>query len=102
MRSVNALKVRTKFGEVMDELNETGEPILLRRGSKVEAALVPIALFRERFVDALSQDELRAVRERVRTRRVRPKGDLSTLATLRRLRGYDDQDGPAPGAKRER
>lgn len=88
MKQVNALKVRTKFGEIMDALNKSGEPILLSRGAKVEAALVPIALFRKRFVDVTSEDELRAIRERVRQRRVRPKDTESSLETLRRLRGY--------------
>ncbi|OGQ91150.1 MAG: hypothetical protein A2289_01105 [Deltaproteobacteria bacterium RIFOXYA12_FULL_58_15] len=95
MKSVNALKVRTKFGLVMDELAKSGEPILLRRGNKVEAALVPIELFRKRFVDVVSEDEIRELRARVQARRVgaNPVGTAGaaadSLAILRRLRGYD-------------
>ncbi|MBN1961258.1 MAG: hypothetical protein JW841_09940 [Deltaproteobacteria bacterium] len=72
----------------MNKLNQTNEPILLKRGAKIEAALVPIELFRQRFVDMISEDEIQTLRARIRARRVKPKSNDS-LQVLRRLRGYD-------------
>ena len=38
MKTVNALQIRNNLGKVLQELEETGEPILLSKGRKVRAA----------------------------------------------------------------
>jgi antitoxin (DNA-binding transcriptional repressor) of toxin-antitoxin stability system len=40
MEEVNALKVRNNLGEILDRLNEKGEPILISKGREIRAVLV--------------------------------------------------------------
>lgn len=87
MKKVNALKVRTKFGAVLEELDRNKEPILLTKGQEVKAAIVPIQLFKQRFVDLLAQDALTELLHELKELRKPPKGNLNTLKDLRTLRG---------------
>ncbi len=40
MEEVNALKIRNNLGEILDRLNDKGEPILISKGRKIRAVLV--------------------------------------------------------------
>jgi PHD/YefM family antitoxin component YafN of YafNO toxin-antitoxin module len=40
MRTVNALKLRNHLDEIIELLNQTGEPILVSKGRKIQAVLI--------------------------------------------------------------
>ena len=87
MKTINALKVRTKFGQILSLLKRSAEPILVSKGGKVEAALVPIKLFEERFSEFLSKDKMKTLLMELETIRTTPKQGESSLEMLRELRG---------------
>ncbi len=87
IHTVNALKIRNQFGEVLEMLESNGQPIMVSKGRKVRAVLITPEDFKARFVDRLADDarqrrleELHAVREPVAS------GDALDRA-LRELRG---------------
>lgn len=70
IHTVNALKIRNQFGEVLELLERSGQPILVSKGRKVRAVLITPEDFQARFVDRLAEDarqrrleELRGLRE---------------------------------------
>lgn len=87
MKKVNALKVRTKFGQVLEELRREGNPMLLSRGGEVEAALVPIELFKERFVDFLGTEAVEGLMAELFTLQAKPRSSKLSQLDLRELRG---------------
>lgn len=56
MRTISALEVRAKFGQVLDEA-AAGERFVVERGGSAVAAIVPLA-----DLDKLDPDKLRARR----------------------------------------
>lgn len=58
METVNALTMRQSLGAVLDRMTASQKPVIVTRDRKPAAALVPYALFCERFVDALSEEEV--------------------------------------------
>ena len=90
MKTVNALQVRNNLGKVLQELEETKEPILLSKGRKMRAALITYEDFQRRFLDRQAeeaQEKWRAALHELRAPRIGPR---SSLETLRELRGYPD------------
>jgi antitoxin (DNA-binding transcriptional repressor) of toxin-antitoxin stability system len=91
MKSVNALAVRQSLGSILADLEAGGEPVLVTRDRKPVAALVPIDIFRQRFVDVLAGDALRAAMDELKTLQSAASG-TDSLETLRALReGLDDR-----------
>ncbi len=90
METVNALKVRNHLGEILDHLNETGEPILISKGRKVRGVLVTLEEFERRFLDVKADEEKARILESLKPLRTRRKEDVSSLALLRQLRGYTE------------
>ncbi len=88
MQQVNALTIRNRLGEVLDQLEADGKPILISRGRKVRAVLVSLEDFHKRFVDVQAEEEKQRFLERVRNLRKRKTGDVDSVELLRRLRGY--------------
>ena len=86
MKTVNALTIRNKFGEVLSYLEETHEPVLVSKGKRVRAALVPIDEFERRFVDKRSEEKRQEFLERVRSAAGSRVGDQDSLDVLRSLR----------------
>jgi antitoxin (DNA-binding transcriptional repressor) of toxin-antitoxin stability system len=85
MKTINALAVRKELGAVLDSLAAGGSPVLVTRDRQPVAALVPIAIFRQRFVDYLASDALeKAMAELASLQTSAPGGD--SLQELRRLR----------------
>jgi PHD/YefM family antitoxin component YafN of YafNO toxin-antitoxin module len=89
MEEVNALKVRNNLGEILDRLNEKGEPILISKGRKIRAVLVTPEQFEKRFLDWQAKEEKRRFLETVKGLRKKKKGRLNSLTLLRKLRGYE-------------
>ena len=90
MKTVNALEVRNHLGKVLDELEETKEPILLSKGRKVRAALITYEDFQRRFVDRQAEEARERWRNALRELSAPRVGSRSSLDTLRELRGYAD------------
>jgi PHD/YefM family antitoxin component YafN of YafNO toxin-antitoxin module len=89
MEEVNALKIRNNLGEILDRLNDKGEPIYVSKGRKIRAVLVTPEQFERRFLDWQAKEEKRLFLEAVRGLRKRKKENLSSLSILRQLRGYE-------------
>jgi PHD/YefM family antitoxin component YafN of YafNO toxin-antitoxin module len=89
MEEVNALKIRNNLGEILDRLNDKGEPIYISKGRKIRAVLVTPEQFERRFLDWQAKEEKRLFLEAVRSLRKRKKENLSSLSILRQLRGYE-------------
>ncbi len=88
MEEVNALKIRNNLGEILDRLNDKGEPILISKGRKIRAVLVTPEQFEKRFLDWQAKDEKNRFLDTVKRLRKRRKEKLSSLTVLRQLRGY--------------
>jgi PHD/YefM family antitoxin component YafN of YafNO toxin-antitoxin module len=89
MEEVNALKIRNNLGEILDRLNDKGEPIYVSKGRKIRAVLVTPEQFERRFLDWQAKEEKRLFLDTVRRLRKRKKENLSSLGILRQLRGYE-------------
>ena len=86
MKTVNALTIRNKFGEVLSYLEEFHEPVLVSKGKRVRAALVPIDEFERRFVDKRSEEKRQEFLQRVRSAAGSRVGDQDSLDVLTSLR----------------
>ncbi len=88
MEKVNALQIRNNLGQILDRLNEKGEPILISKAHKIRAVLVTPEQFEKRFLDWQSQDEKKRLLNAVKMLRKKRLGNLTSLSVLRELRGY--------------
>ena len=88
MEEVNALKIRNNLGEILDRLNDKGEPILISKGRQIRAVLVTPEQFEKRFLDWQAKEEKKRLLEGVKRLRRRKKESLSSMTVLRQLRGY--------------
>jgi PHD/YefM family antitoxin component YafN of YafNO toxin-antitoxin module len=88
MEEVNALKIRNNLGEILDRLNEKGEPILISKGRKIRAVLVTPEQFEKRFLDWHANEEKKRLLQGIKSLRKGKKESLSSLTILCRLRGY--------------
>ncbi len=86
MKTVNALTVRNRLGEVLDYLERTGQPVLVSKGRQVRAALVPIEDFRRRFLDRQAEDRRAALLAEIHGLRRNRIGDRDSVETLREIR----------------
>lgn len=86
MKTISALEVRKKFGGVIDEVCESGEPVIITRGERKLVVVVPYDTYEE---TAGRESKLRRVSEAMAKWRKEhadmPKGaDAVTL--LRKIR----------------
>lgn len=88
MKTVNALKIRNNLGEVLDLLNETGEPILVSKGRKIRAALITPEQFKKRFLDYQAEEEKKHLLETIEDFKANSLETRSSVEVLRELRGY--------------
>ena len=88
MEEVNALKVRNNLGEILDRLNDSGEPIYISKGRKIRAVLVTPEQFEKRFLDWRVKEEKKRLLDALKGMRKGKKGKLSSLAVLHQIRGY--------------
>lgn len=92
MKKVNALQLRQSLGAVIDDLEKTGEPILIEKGRKPVGVLISLQDFKERFHEldaAAERDKIIAEMDAIAAKApiVDPR---SGLEILRELRGYQD------------
>ena len=88
MEEVNALKIRNNLGEILDRLNDRGEPIFISKGRKIRAVLVTPEQFEKRFLDWQVEEEKKRFIETFKSLKKGRKGKLRSLTVLRQLRGY--------------
>lgn len=89
MKTVNALKVRNHLGEIIDLLNQTGEPILVSKGRKIQAVLITPEQFERRFLDYQAEEKKKIMLETVRRLKDRRQSEKNSVEVLRELRGYE-------------
>jgi PHD/YefM family antitoxin component YafN of YafNO toxin-antitoxin module len=87
IHTVNALKVRNQFGEVLELLERDGCPILVSKGRKVRAVLITPEDFKSRFVDRLADDARQRMLETIRSSREAVLSGDQVDEALRSLRG---------------
>jgi len=88
VRTVNALKIRNNLGEVLDLLNDTGEPILVSKGRKLKAVLITPEQFKRRFLDYQAEERKRQLLETIKGLRDDSLERKGSIEVLRELRGY--------------
>ncbi len=89
MEEVNALTVRNKLGEILDRLEKTGEPVKISKGRKLRAVLVTPDQFEKRFLDWQAEEKKQSLLKSIQALRKPRKGGEDSVASLRRLRGYE-------------
>jgi len=89
MKTVNALKVRNNLSEILDLLEETGEPILITKGRKIRAALITPEQLKTRFLNFHADEPRRQLLETMATLKKKARGNKDSLTLLRELRGYE-------------
>ncbi len=87
MRNVNALEVRNRLGALLDDLERTGEPVIVSKGRRPRAVLISVADFQRRFVDRQTEERRQALLDKVRASRAAGVGGMDSLSVLRSLRG---------------
>ena len=90
MEQVNALKIRNNLGEILDRLNDKGEPIFISKGRKIRAVLVTPEQFENRFLDWQVKEEKERLLNSLKGLRKKRKADGDSMETLRKLRGYKE------------
>ncbi len=84
MKEVNAAELRQAMGKVAKRLERTGEPILLKLGSKPVGVLVSVKDFEERFALHDAAARRRALVEEILADRIEaPTGVERALDELR-------------------
>jgi PHD/YefM family antitoxin component YafN of YafNO toxin-antitoxin module len=88
MEEVNALDLRTKFGAILDLLEEKGEPILIKKRHKLRAVLVTPEQFERHFLDWQAEEKKKDFLSNFKKLRGQRIGAEDSLTVLRKLRGY--------------
>jgi len=88
VRTVNALKIRNNLGEILDLLNDTGEPILVSKGRKLRAVLITPEQFKRRFLDYQAEERKKQLLETIKDLRRDSLEKKGSVEVLRELRGY--------------
>lgn len=86
METVSALELRRSRGEVLDQLEHGGEPIVVSRRRTAAAALVSLRDYRERFVDREAVEQRRRAVARSRQLKFESPAAGTALDVLRDLR----------------
>ncbi len=90
MKEINALKLRNNLGEILEQLNETGEPVVISKGRKVKAVLITPEQFEKRFLDFQAEEKKKEMLEKILALRADRIGDKDSVTILRKLRGYEE------------
>lgn len=88
MKTVNALEIRNNLGRVLDELEESKQPILVSKGRKIRAVLISPEDFKARFVDRQAEAAKELWLKKLDDLRAPRLGDVASIDVLRELRGY--------------
>lgn len=86
MKKVNALYLRHKLGEILQEMETTKEPVLISKGKEIKAALVPIQDFQRRFLDKQAEEKQKEMKEKLRKLAAPRIGAMDSVTVLQLLR----------------
>ena len=87
MKAVTAEDVREDVVRILNDLETTGEPIVITEGRTARGVLISVGDLKRHFSEREAQ-ERRQVLQRVRRMRVPASDSVDTVEMLRRLRGY--------------
>ena len=90
METVNALKLRNNLGAVLDQLTESGEPILVSKDRKIRAVLITPEQYEKRFLDWQAKKEQKKFLKVIKQLKDRKIGDMDSVSVLRQIRGYQE------------
>ncbi len=90
MKEINAQKLRNNLGEILYQLNRTGEPIVISKGRKAKAVLITPEQFEKRFLDYQAEEKKKEMLEKILALRADRIGDKDSVAVLRGLRDYEE------------
>lgn len=91
MQTVNALRIRQNMGAVIQELQKTGEPILLEKGRLPVAVLISLADYKKRFVDVIADSARRRIIDEIKASQLQLPPNTSSLQLIQDLR-YDSSN----------
>lgn len=92
MRSISALDVRARFGQVLDEA-AAGERFIVERAGQPVAAIVPLADLEHLDPDRIRERRLAAIDQLVRVRARDPRPAPSTGEIVSWVRAARDERG---------
>ena len=90
MKTVNALEIRNNLGRVLDELEESKQPVLVSKGRKIRAVLISPEDFKLRFIDRQAEAEKELWLKKLAELRAPRRGEIASIDVLRELRGYGE------------
>lgn len=88
MKEVNALRLRNHLGEIIEELNTTGEPVLISKARKIRAVLITPDQYERRFLDYQADEKKKKMLSDIAALRADRIGAEDSVEILRELRGY--------------
>ena len=101
MRTVSALDVRKRFGQLLDEA-AAGERLLIERAGQPIAAIVPLADLASLDPDRQRRERLRAIDEVVRAARRRAASErVDPVEAIREQRRLRDAEVMRAGSTKE-
>lgn len=89
MDTINALTFRQKFGEILDKVSKTGEPIVIERQNKPTAVLYPYEEKRGELEEKKREDRLEKASKMMdewRERNAKYFKGIDTTALIRKAR----------------
>ena len=88
MKEVNALRLRNHLGEIIEELNTTGEPVLISKARKIRAVLITPDQYERRFLDYQAEEKKKKILTDIAALRADSIDAEGSVEVLRDLRGY--------------
>jgi PHD/YefM family antitoxin component YafN of YafNO toxin-antitoxin module len=89
MKEVNALTLRNRLGEILDQLGKTGEPVLVSKGRKAKAVMITPEQFEQRFLVYQAEEKKKELLAKIKSARSARIGRKTSVDVLRELRGYE-------------
>jgi PHD/YefM family antitoxin component YafN of YafNO toxin-antitoxin module len=89
MKEINALRLRNHLGEIIEELNTTGEPVLISKARKIRAVLITPDQYERRFLDYQAEEKKKKILAEIAGLRAERIGAVDSVEVLREMRGYN-------------
>lgn len=89
MKEVNALTLRNRLGEILEQLTKTGEPVVVSKGRKARAVMITPEQFEQRFLVYQAEEKKRELLAKIKASRSARIGRKTSVEVLRELRGYE-------------
>jgi PHD/YefM family antitoxin component YafN of YafNO toxin-antitoxin module len=88
---VNALEIRNNLGRVLDELEESKQPVLVSKGRRIRVVLISPEDFKLRFIDRQAEAEKELWLKKLVELRAPRRGELASIDVLRELRAMANE-----------